>query len=448
MSKILLVDDQPAVLSALSILFGLNGYACALAKNPREALAVLEIDDIGLVITDMNFRRDTTSGEEGKTLFYEIRKLQPDLPIILLTGWAQISTAVELVKAGAADYLAKPWDDHKLLTCVRNLLELVEVNRQQQGVQFRRRQERDTLARQFDLAGVIYQSEIMQQLLNTALRVSKADVPILITGPNGAGKEKIAEIIQRNSTVKNGPFIRVNAGAIPLELIEAELFGAEPGAYTGAKQTRIGYFEMADGGTLFLDEIGNLPLSGQMKLLRVLQTGEFQRLGSSLVRKASVRLISATNTDIPLAIAGGQFREDLYYRINVIELTLPPLVARKEDIVPLARYFLAGHAISPEALRVLESHTWPGNVRELQNAILRAKLLAQKPMIVAQDFILPPIKTKARLLFEPNEQELRDALLLTSSIAEAARSLGLSRQALYRRLQKYGIEIANNGEEI
>lgn len=448
MSKILLVDDQPAVLSALSILFGLNGYACALAKNPREALAVLEIDDIGLVITDMNFRRDTTSGEEGKTLFYEIRKLQPDLPIILLTGWAQISTAVELVKAGAADYLAKPWDDHKLLTCVKNLLELAEVNRQQQSVQFGRRQERDTLARQFDLAGVVYQSEIMQQLLNTALRVSKADVPILITGPNGAGKEKIAEIIQRNSTVKNGPFIRVNAGAIPLELIEAELFGADPGAYTGAKQTRIGYFEMADGGTLFLDEIGNLPLSGQMKLLRVLQTGEFQRLGSSLVRKASVRLISATNSDIPLAIAGGQFREDLYYRINVIELTLPPLVARKEDIVPLARYFLAGHAISPEALRVLESHTWPGNVRELQNAILRAKLLAQKPMIVAQDFILPPIKTKARLLFEPNEQELRDALLLTSSIAEAARSLGLSRQALYRRLQKYGIEIANNGEEI
>ena len=440
MATLLILDDNSAVLTALSILFNLNGYSCLTANNPTQALLMLEQQDIALVIADMNFQQDTTSGEEGKRFFHSARQLLPDLPIILLTGWADLSTAVELVKAGAADYLSKPWDDNKLLLCVKNLLELTELRNHQQTQQQTRYQARQKIAQQFDLAGLIYQSEAMQQLLSMALQVAKADVPILITGANGSGKEKIAEIIQRNSAVKHGPFIRVNAGAMPLDLMEAEIFGAEAGAYTGIQQTRIGHFEMADGGTLFLDEIGNLPLSGQMKLLRLLQTGEFQRLGSSQIRTAKVRLITATNANLTAAIHRGEFREDLFYRLNLIELHLPSLAQRKEDIIPLARHFLQGRSISAEALRTLEAYDWPGNVRELQNTIRRACLLAPTDRIEARDLQLPDnIKIKARPLFEPDAAQLQHAVNSSATIAEAARSLGLSRQALYRRLQKFGI---------
>jgi len=259
---------------------------------------------------------------------------------------------------------------------------------------------------------------------------------VLITGPNGAGKEKIAELIQRNSTVRDGPFVRINAGAIPVELLEAEMFGAEPGTYTGLKKARSGFFEEANGGTLFLDEIGNLPLSGQMKLLRLLQTGEYQRLGSSQTRRAKVRLISATNTDLPAAIARGEFREDLYYRINVIELALPPLAERREDILPLARHFLANRPLSPEACRYLETYDWPGNVRELANVMARAQLLAKSHVIEATDLSLPKLKPRSRPAYEPSLKEIQAALATAGSHAEAARQLGISRQALYRRLEK------------
>lgn len=444
MNKLLILDDNQAVLTSLSILFNLNGYTCLTATNPAQALKFIENENVALVIADMNFQRDTTSGEEGKRFFYAVRDLLPDLPIILITGWADLSTAVELIKAGAADYLSKPWDDNKLLVSVKNLLELAELNQLQQIQQSNRKAARETLAKEFDIASLIYQSDAMQQLLSTALQVAKADVPVLITGANGSGKEKIAEIIQCNSSVKSGPFIRVNAGAMPLELMEAEIFGAEPGAFTGIQKTRIGHFEMADGGTLFLDEIGNLPLSGQIKLLRVLQTGEFQRLGSSQIRKAKVRLITATNANLPAAIVRGEFREDLFYRLNVIELRIPPLSQRKEDIIPLTRHFLQSRPISIEALRALEAYDWPGNIRELQNTIQRASLLAQSHCIEVRDLQLPEsIKTKSRPLFEPDELQLRNALQNTASIAEAARSLGLSRQALYRRLEKFDIEPLN-----
>lgn len=442
MDKILILDDNLAVLTSLSILFNLNGYACVTSTNPAHALMLLEQEAFSLIIADMNFQDDTTSGEEGKRFFYAVRQLFPDMPIILLTGWADLSTAIELVKAGAADYLSKPWDDNRLLAIVNNLLELAELTTTQRKQQHARDQSRQHLENNFNLAGLVYQSDAMQQLLTMALQVAKADVPILITGPNGAGKEKIAEIIQRNSSVKNGPFVRLNAGAMPLELMEAEIFGAEAGAYTGIQKTRIGHFEMADGGTLFLDEIGNLPLTGQMKLLRLLETGEFQRLGSSEVRKAKVRLITATNSDLPAAIRQGAFREDLFYRLNVIELRLPPLCERKEDIIPLVRHFLKGRSISTDALRLLEAHNWPGNVRELQNIIQRASLLAMDHCIDVQDLQLPQtIKPKTRPLFEPDEMQLRNALKYSVSISDAARSLGLSRQALYRRLHKFGINI-------
>lgn len=439
MTSILVLDDNPAVLTSLQILFSLNGLPCITSEYPGQALELIKQGAASLVIADMNFQRETTSGEEGKRFFYAARAINPDLPIILLTGWADLASAVELVKAGAADYIAKPWDDQKLLAAVNNLLELSEVAQQHHQLLAEREYARQKLQNNFDLAGVVYQSDAMHRLLSTALQVAKADVPILITGPNGSGKEKIAEIIQRNSSMKNGPFIRLNAGAMPLDLMEAEMFGAEAGAYTGIKHTRIGHFEQAQGGTLFLDEIGNLPLSGQMKLLRLLQTGEFQRLGSSQIRHARVRIIAATNTDLPGAIAHGEFREDLYYRLNVIELRSPPLNERKEDILPLARHFLKGRPISPEAARTLEAHDWPGNVRELQNTIQRACLLASTHNIEVVDLQLPVQKIKSRPIFEPSEEQLRHCLSQAASVAEAARQLGLSRQALYRRMEKYAL---------
>ncbi|WKE65421.1 sigma-54 dependent transcriptional regulator [Gallaecimonas kandeliae] len=440
MDRILIIDDNPAVGLALGLLLKVNGLEAESVLTPQAGLARLAQGDISLVIQDMNFTQDTTSGEEGKALFFAIRDQHPDLPIILLTAWTELETAVTLVKAGAADYQGKPWDDTKLIATVKNLLELAELSQQQQASQRALSKRRLELAAKFDLAGLIYQSDAMQRLAEMATQVARAEVPVLITGPNGAGKEKVAELIQRNSSAAGGPFIRVNAGALPLELMEAELFGAEPGAYTGLTKTRIGRFEAADGGTLFLDEIGNLSLSGQMKLLRVLQTGEFERLGSTQTRKAQVRLISATNTDLPVAIRDGSFREDLYYRLNVIELRLPPLRERREDVLPLARHFLAGRPLSLDACRALEAHDWPGNVRELENCLKRAALLAPGDHIEAGDLNLPaPRLSRPRPAFEPDEAQLRQALQDAPSIAEAARSLGLSRQALYRRLEKYGI---------
>lgn len=440
MVNLLIIDDNPDVLMALRLFLQAQGFTVTTTESPSKALALLDKNFFDLVISDMNFTAHTTSGEEGKALFYQLRSIYPDIPIILLTGWANLETAVELVKAGAADYLAKPWDNARLLTTITNLLELAELTQSQQEQQVQQQQIQAHLQEQFRLGDAIYASTAMQQLLSTALQVARAPVPVLITGPNGAGKEKLAEIIQLNSSVKDGPFIRINAGAIPVDLLEAELFGAEPGAYTGIQKMRKGHFELADGGTLFLDEIGNLPLNGQMKLLRLLQTGEFTRLGSNQVRKAQVRLISATNCQLQHAIAQGTFREDLYYRINLIELGIPPLNNRKADILPLARHFLQGRALSPSACRLLEAYDWPGNVRELYNAVTRASLLAANPIIEAEDLGLNATqKTRLRPIYEPTEDDIRHCLQHSSSHAEAARQLGLSRQALYRRMEKFGL---------
>ena len=279
MEKILIVDDNPAVLEALSLLLEIHNFNVVTATTPFEAIQIVQYQRISLVIQDMNFTSDTTSGEEGKTLFYALREENPHLPIILITAWTELSTAIELVKAGAADYLPKPWDDHKLLTCITNLIELGRT-KQLVATHNRQQKEREDKYNTANLAGLIFKSTAMERLVTMALQVAKSDISALITGPNGSGKECIATIIQKNSSLINQPFIKVNAGALPQELLEAELFGAEAGAYTGISKQRIGRFEAADGGTLFLDEIGNLPLSGQMKLLRVLQTGEFERLGS------------------------------------------------------------------------------------------------------------------------------------------------------------------------
>jgi DNA-binding NtrC family response regulator len=443
MTTVLIIDDNAAVTIALEVLLSLHDINGMRAASPEEGLALLASHSVDLVIQDMNFTADTTSGEEGAVLFREIRRHHPDLPVILLTAWTHLDAAVELVKSGAADYLAKPWDDHRLIATVTNLIELGQANRAlAQRVQGERRQRRD-LEEGFDLRGIVWQDPATAHVLHLACQVARADVPVLISGPNGAGKERIAEIIQANSAVREGPFVVLNCGALPAELIEAELFGAEAGAYTGASTAREGKFEAANGGTLFLDEIGNLPLAGQMKLLRVLETGRFERLGSNRERQVSVRVISATNADLPAMIRAGTFREDLFYRLNLIELKLPPLVARPGDILPLAMSFLSGgKSLHPGAETALLAHSWPGNVRELKNVMARASLLASNPMINASDLGLPADAIQAAAAdAEPERDVIVQSLARAGGVvAQAAAELGLSRQALYRRMERFGID--------
>lgn len=450
MDKVLVIDDNPSIISALELLFSLHQIETLSAITPQAGIQLLQQrQDIGLVIQDMNFSTDTTSGDEGRELFFAIREIEPDLPIILLTAWTQLEMAVELVRAGAADYLGKPWDDHKLVATVKNLLELHELQLQQRQSQLLVQQARHHLHQSFDLQGIIYRSDKMQKLLEMTTQVARAEVAVLITGPNGAGKEKIADIVQANSPLRQRPYLKVNVAALPEELMEAELFGAEAGAFTGAgNRLRQGRFEAADGGTLFLDEIGELSPGGQVKLLRVLQSGEYQRLGSNQTRRTQVRVISATNSDLPQLIAKGKFRQDLFYRLNVIELPLPPLKDRVEDILPLAQAFLkaaadGGKQFSPQAQDALIRYPWPGNVRELQNMMQRVALLSHGKVIDEQILALPAHdNTKAPVLdFEPSRELLLQTLAdCNGVIAQAARELGLSRQALYRRLAKHKIQ--------
>ncbi len=444
---VLIIDDNPAVGDALSLALSLHEIRALTALTPDDGLAMLDREAIDVVIQDMNFTADTTSGEEGVALFRAIRERHPDLPVILLTAWTHLETAVELVKAGAADYLSKPWDDSKLLATVENLLELSESSREMSRSRRERRLRREQLQRKYELDGLVFASEAMARTLDLACQIARSDVSVLITGPNGTGKERIATIMHANSAVKRGPFVAVNCGALPGELIEAELFGADAGAYTGANKAREGRFELADGGTLFLDEIGNLPLPGQMKLLRVLETGQFERLGSGRTRQVKVRVLSATNADLKAMIRAGTFREDLYYRLNVIEVNLPPLAERNDDILPLAEYFLDGRGELGDAAReALLGYPWPGNVRELKNAIERAALLAGGGPVSPELLNLPQhvSTTTTRNLDEPSREAVEGALHKADGVvSRAAQHLGLSRQALYRRMERYGLAATN-----
>ena len=462
MSVVLVIDDNPAVATALEVLFSLHHIDTVRADSPAAGLRVLEREPVNLVIQDMNFAADTTSGAEGVALFDQIRAAKPDLPIILLTAWTHLEAAVDLVKAGAADYMAKPWDDRKLVATVKNLLDLGQARSELGRLRAGQQRERGALAERFDLRGMVFADAATERAVALACRIARAEVPVLITGPSGAGKEKIAEIIQANSEVAAGPFVTLNCGALPGELVEAELFGAEAGAYTGASKPRKGKFEAADGGTLFLDEIGNLPPSGKMKLLRVLETGRFQRLGSNDERQVRVRIVSATNADIPALIQTGQFRDDLYYRLNVIEIELPALADRPDDIVPLAEHFLGpDKRLSRRARDALLAHPWPGNVRELKNALRRAALLATTTVIDVNDLGLrktPAASASASARTAdaassmspaaghppagPPDRAAIDAALNRAQgvIAQAAQDLGMSRSTLYRWMEKLGIE--------
>lgn len=443
MPTVLIIDDNPSIAVALDVLLSLHDIQSLSAQSPAQGLALLQQHKVDMVIQDMNFSQDTTSGEEGIQLFQSIRAAHPDLPVILLTAWTHLDAAVDLIKAGAADYLAKPWNDQRLIATVKNLIELSQTNRALQTQLQKQRQYKRDLETRYDLRHFVWQDAATERLLGMACQVAKSDVSVLITGPNGAGKERIAQIIQANSKVCEGPFVVLNCGAIPAELIEAELFGAEAGAYTGATKSREGKFEAADGGTLFLDEIGNLPLAGQMKLLRVLETGRFERLGSNKERQVKVRVISATNADLPAMIKAGSFREDLYYRLNVIQLNLPPLAERSDDILPIAYSLLeSGKRLSQAAEACLMAYHWPGNVRELKNVMQRACILSASEVLQAEDLGLPVTLRQSNAIVEqePDKAMIEQALLNAGGVvAQAAAELGLSRQALYRRMDRFGI---------
>ena len=464
--KVLIVDDQPAVLAALELLFDVHGFQTLAARTPERALELVRSEELGVVLQDMNFHRDATSGEEGEALLQAIRKLDPDLPVVLMTAFQSLEAAVRLVRAGASDYIAKPWNDDKLVATVKNLIRLRQLSQENLRLRTSSSRSRAGLASEHDLCGLVYQSAAMHEVVRLAAKVAPSEAAVLVTGPNGSGKERIAQIVQANSRRKDKPFVKVNAGGLPDELLEAELFGAEAGAYTGAKKLRIGRFEEADGGTLFLDEIGNLSMMGQMKLLRVLQTGEFQRLGSNTTRKVDVRLISATNADLTRAIAQGTFREDLYFRLNVIELNIPALRDRADDVLPITEHLLTGnradggqaYELTADAQQALVDHEWPGNVRELENRLQRARLVCQAPRITAADLGLAagagtsqtaatPAAAEAPAPSKPSgtdpERAELERILVESGgvVATAAAMLGVSRQALYRRMDRLGVEL-------
>lgn len=425
MACVLIVDDNASVREALRIALTVEGFETKEAADPARALEIVASDPPDAVIQDMNFSADTTSGEEGVALFHALRAQAPKLPIVLLTAWTQLQTAVALVREGALDYLAKPWDDEQLIDTIRVACGSPGDSLPSSVVDY-------------DTRGMVYESRAMQDVVRMACRVAPSDVPVLITGPSGVGKERLAEIVHFNSPVADGPLVRVNVGALPSELVSAELFGAEAGAFTGAGKARAGRFEAADGGSLFLDEIGTMAADDQVKLLRVLQSGEFQRLGSTQSQHVNVRIISATNACLEDAVSKGHFREDLLYRLNVVELRVPALADRKEDILPIAEHFLpAGNRLTLAARARLTAHDWPGNVRELENCLRRASLMADEGQI---DVAALQLTSRRTTNVDLDREGLERVLAENDGVvAASARALGLSRQALYRLMERLGV---------
>jgi DNA-binding NtrC family response regulator len=398
---------------------------------------------------DMNYARDTTSGREGLELISRLHAVHPDLPIVVMTAWGSVDGAVEAMRRGARDYIEKPWDNARLLTTLRTQVELGRALRQGAKLEDENRHLRGS-----GVAEMIASSRAMQPVLRIIERIGPSDANVLIMGEHGTGKEVVARRLHAASARAQRPLVTVNAGGISEGVFESELFGHVKGAFTDAKSDRMGFFEMADGGTLFLDEIGNLPMKLQSKLLRVLQTGEFQRVGSSRTQRVDVRILSATNVDIRTEIAEGRFREDLLYRLNTVEVQLPPLRERREDVPALASHFLARQAaqyrksiegFTPDAMQALLSYEWPGNIRELEHTIERATLLSHGDRVDAPDLNLRPSSDEAPTLDEMALEDVERLLIQKAlkryegNVSQAAAALGLSRSALYRRLQRFGL---------
>ncbi len=457
MPRIRIADDQTDVLAALRLLLKGERFEIETVAAPAAALKAVDAREFDVVLIDLNYARDTTSGSEGLDLLTRIHNVDPSLPVVVMTAWGSVDLAVEAMRRGARDFIQKPWDNARLLAVLRTQVELAEALRRGQRLEAENLALRDNAAQtDGQTPKIIAESAAMKSVLNLVERIGPADANVLITGENGTGKEVIARALHGVSARSTKPLLSLNAGALAEGVFESELFGHVRGAFTDARTDRVGRFELADGGTLFLDEIANVPLNLQAKLLRVLETGEFERVGSSKTRKVDVRVLSATNADLNAEVAQGRFRQDLLFRLNTVEIDLPPLRDRREDIAPLAEHFLRRHSehyrrsiagFTDEAFEALRQHSWPGNVRELDHVVERAVLMTAGNMVMVFDLALQSgrdASVSARL--EEMSLEEAERLLIKKAFARfegnanrAAEALGLSRSALYRRLQKYGL---------
>ncbi|MBN2281860.1 MAG: sigma-54-dependent Fis family transcriptional regulator [Candidatus Marinimicrobia bacterium] len=455
MKKILIIDDDIAVLTSLELLLKNNGFFTLGASSPETALKLLRQDKWDIILQDMNFS-SKTSGDEGLELLNNIKAIDPSIPVILITAWGSISLAVKGMKLGAADFINKPWQNDHLLQTLETVLSLSHQSAEAATGS------RAKLNKLYNFQGIIGESLAFEKVLHTVGKIAHTNASVLITGESGTGKEVIADAIHCNSSRNRNAFVKVNLGGIPSNLFESEMFGHRKGAFTDAKSDRTGRFELAHRGTIFLDEIGDLTIGNQIKLLRVLQERSFEVLGSSKTLSVDFRLISATNKDLKKLVEARDFREDLFYRINLITIELPPLRERKEDIPLLAKHFvdqvaaeyhLEELAISKTAQKWLTERPWPGNIRELKNLVERTALMINHPFMEIEDFEanfehaprlvkdykLPPVGVMT--LDQLEVTMIRNALEHHDhNLSQVAKSLGLSRSALYRRMDKYGID--------
>jgi len=448
--RILVADDQADILSALKLLLKREGFDVATATSPAGVIDIAAREHVDVALVDLNYSRDTTSGAEGVALVGELHRLHPDLPVVVMTAWATVEVAVQAMQGGANDFLEKPWNNQRLLSVLRNQVKLAEARRRG-----RRLADENAILRAADGTDLVATSRPMLEVVKLARQVARSDASVLITGEPGTGKSLLAKLIHDWSDRADRSFIAVNAGGLPETVFESEMFGHVKGAFTDAKADRAGRFELADGGTLFLDEIGNVPPAQQARLLRALEKGEFERVGSSRTQRADVRVVSATNADLPTMIRDGRFREDLLFRINTVEIRLPPLRERRGEILALAnaqlerkaaQYARAVKGFDAGALAALQQYAWPGNVRELNSVVERSLLLAGGDEIGAADLRLSAARTGPPSLEDMSLEDAERALIRSAirrnggSVQAAAEALGLSRSAMYRRLEKLGLK--------
>ena len=447
--RILIADDLKDVREALRLVLAGEGFEVETAASPAQILAALNAGDFDAVLMDLNYTRDTTSGREGLDLLTQIQALDAMLPVMVMTAWGSVEGAVEAMRRGARDYIEKPWDNTRLLAQLRTQVELARALRLSA-----RLEEQNRLLGHDGLPELITESPTMQPVLRLIERVGPSDASVLVTGEHGTGKELVAQRLHASSPRAARSIVTVNVGGLSEGVFESEMFGHVKGAFTDARADRTGRFELADGGTLFLDEIANVPLGQQAKLLRVLQTGEVERVGSSRTRRVDVRVIAATNADLKAEVAAGRFREDLLFRLNTVEIHLPPLRERREDILPIAtlclrrqaaRYGKSLAGFDRLAMEALHAHAWPGNVRELEHAVERAVLLATGELVRAGDLALEAPSGPAAGLEEMALEDVEKVLIQKAlarfggNVSQAAKQLGVSRSALYRRLKSHGL---------
>lgn len=447
--KVLIADDQADVLTALRLLLKGEGYSVVSAQSPAAVLDAVRGDSFDVALIDLNYARDTTSGKEGLDLLADLRAIDGAPPVVVMTAWGSVELAVEAMRVGAKDFVQKPWDNARLLSVLGLQVELGRVQRKR-----RRLEAENELLRGDDLPAFIAESAAMRPVLELMSRIGPSDANVLITGEHGSGKEVVAQTLHRISQRVAKPFVPVNIGGLAEGVFESEMFGHVRGAFTGAEKDRMGRFELADEGTLFLDEIANISLSQQARLLRVLEAGEVERVGASKSRQVDVRVLSATNAELPRMIEEGEFREDLLFRLNTVEIRLPPLRERTEDIPLLAAFFLEKSSnryrksiegFDESALKSLNAHPFPGNVRELDHVVQRAVLMAQGARVTAADLGLAARSDATPRLEEMSLDDVERHLIKQTlerhggNVNTAAEQLGLSRSAMYRRLQKHGL---------